>query len=65
MDIAGVLRLIDETRAEWAQGAVQTPDRERPEFAYGVACGRDQAAAYIRDRIVTKIEEEEDDSAES
>lgn len=65
MNVAGVLRLIDEMRAEWAAAAVQAPDKDRPEFAYGVACGRDQAAAFLKERITNTLEQEEADSAES
>ncbi len=65
MDVAGVLAMIRNMRAEWAQAVVMHPDREQPLLAYGIACGRDQALAALEESITEAIREEEDDNAES
>lgn len=53
-----ILARVTSLRQESAASALGAPNRERPEFAYGEAVGRDAAFALILEAISEMIEEE-------
>lgn len=54
--IETVIAKVTELRAACATKALGAPEMERPEFAYGAACGRDAAFAMVLEEISEMIE---------
>ena len=56
--IESVIARVSSLRQDSMQAAVRANGPDRPEFEYGVACGRDSAFALVLEAMDELIEEE-------
>lgn len=57
--LEAVIARVTALRAESMQTGVASPNRERPEFAYGELCGRDSAFALVLEELLELLAQQE------